>query len=402
MKDTLFTLCSLFLIALVPIVTPTSVFSVAAEGGSISPAGIMEVTPGQTLLFSFRPNVGYEVDMVLVNGMIQASTRNLSLTITGDETHSVSVFFRSKEGQRLTRSTKPKFVGILYETWFNQLDKFSYAPIYPQPVSNLQYRYWGEPLVGRYRSNNVSVINQHADWLAAANVDFIALDYSNDNVLNSDLNGPLSLFLSTYAERVAKRIPTPRITFLTKSVETEISLIKAQAFDSHPHLWFNYQGKPLLLTVNACPWASCAPFNIRQAWGLLAANDNRWSFLQQTPQPVYLNNGVPEEMAVSAAQQSSYMSDLSSARGRLFNYRTGKNNGYEGQNFDDQWSNAISKGVSFVFIKSWNEWCSLQLPNGYFTDEFNREYSNDLEPMRGGHGDLYYRKLKEHVAKFKA
>ena len=36
-----------------------------------------------------------------------------------------------------------------------------------------------------------------------------------------------------------------------------------------------------------------------------------------------------------------------------------------------------------------------------FVDEFNAEYSRDIEPMKGGHGDAYYYQLISNVRRFK-
>ena len=37
-----------------------------------------------------------------------------------------------------------------------------------------------------------------------------------------------------------------------------------------------------------------------------------------------------------------------------------------------------------------------------FVDNYTQEYSRDIEPMEGGHGDLYYRWLCEYVRAYKA
>ena len=37
-----------------------------------------------------------------------------------------------------------------------------------------------------------------------------------------------------------------------------------------------------------------------------------------------------------------------------------------------------------------------------FVDQFDQEYSRDIEPMEGGHGDLYYRMLSSYVEAYKA
>ena len=41
-------------------------------------------------------------------------------------------------------------------------------------------------------------------------------------------------------------------------------------------------------------------------------------------------------------------------------------------------------------------------PGYVFTDNFNQEYSRDIEPMKGGHGDQYYRWLCEYIRAYRA
>lgn len=53
----------------------------------------------------------------------------------------------------------------------------------------------------------------------------------------------------------------------------------------------------------------------------------------------------------------------------------------------------------------WNEWCAqlFRVDGKYvFTDNFNQEFSRDIEPMKGGHGDRYYRWLCEYIRAYKA
>jgi hypothetical protein len=73
----------------------------------------------------------------------------------------------------------------------------------------------------------------------------------------------------------------------------------------------------------------------------------------------------------------------------------------------------------FIFITGWNEWISAcYQPNGesflghtptqgdpdwyyFFVDEYNQEYSRDIEPMKGGHTDNYYFQMVDYIRQFK-
>jgi hypothetical protein len=303
----------------------------------------------------------------------------------------------------------PKYVGILYATWFDAIcgnQTSGCPPTYPTDVPVPSYRYWGNPAIGKYISSDVNVIHKHADQIAAAGVDFVAIDYSNHNMRDANLNRPLGTLLQAYQERVRAGIPTPKVVMFMPTAEDEINRFANDYYSRYDTgVFFSYEGKPLLLTMDGCPFAACSRFTNRAMWGLMG-NGNKWSFMEQYPQSYHSRNGVPEQISVSAAQQSTYMSDLSSARGRRWSKETGRNDGYDGKNFDDQWERAISVNPTFVFIRNWNEWTAIKLADssvngGRYTDEFNQEYSNDIEPMAGGHGDFYYQKLKQRIAQFK-
>ena len=56
-------------------------------------------------------------------------------------------------------------------------------------------------------------------------------------------------------------------------------------------------------------------------------------------------------------------------------------------------------------VTGWNEWIAGRWgkPGGpiEFVDQFDQEYSRDIEPMKGGHGDNYYYQLVANVRRFK-
>jgi hypothetical protein len=56
-------------------------------------------------------------------------------------------------------------------------------------------------------------------------------------------------------------------------------------------------------------------------------------------------------------------------------------------------------------VTGWNEWIAGRFvrPGSpiTFVDQFNEEFSRDIEPMKGGHGDNYYYQLVANVRRFK-
>jgi hypothetical protein len=301
-----------------------------------------------------------------------------------------------------------KFVGILYENWFNAYDhNYVYPNIQPTTGSPM---WWGQPALGFYSSSDTNVINTHANQLIDAGVDFILVDVSNHNINSPTLWNPVITLLNVYAGRISNSIPTPRVVFLASTQGDELQRLFNAVYYSYNGVLFKYGPKPLLLTYpndsnnpgcNATIGGSPVStyFECKKAPGLTGSNIN-WSFLEVYPQPFYSNAEWPEEMAVSVAQQNFWM-DYPGSRGRRWNYRTGANNGYEGQNFDDQWARAQSSNPTFVILKSWNEWVAIRTPEGHFTDAYSPEFSTDIEPVSGLFTNLYLQKMKQQIQQFK-
>ncbi len=292
-----------------------------------------------------------------------------------------------------------KFVGILYETWFNYIQNSGAFSTYPVMQPN-QWMYWGEPAVGYYKSDDPSIINMHATQLAGAGVDFILIDYSNNNIDNSDLNGPLPALLQIYQQRLQAGTPTPRIAFLTSSANGGVLKLWQQVYSKYgSSIFFNDAGKPLLLSDN-CNVDGAANFSCKETHGLLDSTAT-WSFLERSPQPLVLNAGWPEQMAVSPAQQVDYMSDVATAHGRSWDSSANSNTGPDRQNYSDQWTRVDSTSPTFVLINSWNQWASINF-SGNFTDEYDEQFSTDIEPQLGGHGDNYLVATGQRIARYKA
>jgi hypothetical protein len=77
-----------------------------------------------------------------------------------------------------------------------------------------------------------------------------------------------------------------------------------------------------------------------------------------------------------------------------------------GYNFQEQWDRALAVDPDMVFITGWNEWVMGRYEtwggvSNAFPDQFNPEYSRDIEPMKGGHGDNYYYQMVSNIRKFK-
>jgi hypothetical protein len=186
----------------------------------------------------------------------------------------------------------------------------------------------------------------------------------------------------------------------------------------HRELWFMWQGKPLLIcdpkkaddelrgffTLRAAHW----PFemvNTKDAWHWEATFPQPFGFTTDTNNPEQVNVSVAQNLRASDGRVTN-MSD-GDARGRGFH--GGKQDASRaaidhGANFDEQWKRAFELDPPFVMVTGWNEWIAGRF-NMHgpltFVDQFNEEFSRDIEPMRGGHGDNYYYQLVTGIRRYK-
>jgi hypothetical protein len=143
---------------------------------------------------------------------------------------------------------------------------------------------------------------------------------------------------------------------------------------------------------------------------------NMWSWLEVYPQHVFRDSrGGKEQMSVSVAQNAvenrlGAMSEPG-AQGRS-HHKGAQSRAPDatlyGYNVAEQWERALKEDPKFIFITGWNEYFAgrfdkfpgVQQPV-IFVDAFDQEHSRDIEPMKGGYGDLYYCQMASYIRKFK-
>lgn len=145
---------------------------------------------------------------------------------------------------------------------------------------------------------------------------------------------------------------------------------------------------------------------------------NQWSWLEVHPQHAFYDeDGEPEQVSVGVAQNAvdGKLGALSNPRAHGRNFHKGRQPAPEefdftGRNFDEQWRRALEINPPFVFVTGWNEWIAGRFDETApfagagpvtFVDQFNQEYSRDIEPMKGGHGDAYYYQLVANIRRYK-
>jgi hypothetical protein len=331
-----------------------------------------------------------------------------------------------------------RFVGIFYFLWqstevrqgapggepYNVAEILAQDPMaLKKPESPLWgpigvYHYWAEPLVGYYANDDPWVLRRHAQWLADAGVDTLIFDTTNAQTYYA----MYSALCATFEQVRAEGGRTPQIAFM---VNTQAGQTADQLFrelyqpGKHRDLWFHWQGKPLML----CDPAEARPewrdfFTLRRAhWPFTLTNTPyAWHWEATFPQPYGYTDDPdqPEQVNVSIAQnlrqadgQVTNMSD-GNARGRSFHSGrpdTASRAVDWGHNAQEQWGRVFELNPPFAMVTGWNEWIAGRWgqPGGplVFVDQLDQEFSRDIEPMRGGHGDNYYLQLIANIRRYK-
>ncbi len=145
---------------------------------------------------------------------------------------------------------------------------------------------------------------------------------------------------------------------------------------------------------------------------------DEWGWLEVTPQHVFRDAaGRPEQMTVGVAQNAvdGKLSVLSNPRSHGRSFHAGQQPPPEGRspaglNFAEQWARAREVDPRVLFVTGWNEWIAGRFDESSpfhgdgpvtFVDQFDAEFSRDIEPMRGGHGDAYFYQLIDGIRRCK-
>ncbi len=314
---------------------------------------------------------------------------------------------------------KQDLVSICYSVWFDAIlgsgsGKVDYWNNISESLAGNQpwggvtaFHYWAKPALGYYRSSDKEVIRTHMTQLYTAGVDFIIIDLTNagDGYLgaaawNSYIQTPMDAICDTIMEMRAEGKGTPYVVYWVGDGEGPLYkelYDKYYNVDKWKDCFVYWDGKPFMLTTHKSP--ADFPYSnlmtVRSMWGLgVDYAGGQWSFLSIDNNGKVTNgpDGTPEQVSVAMASQETYMS-MSTAHGR------------EGGVFwSKQWHYAFKVHPKIVTLTWWNEWTAqrFEVDGGiHFVDNYTPEYSRDIEPMEGGHGDQYYRWMIEYISAYK-
>ena len=329
-----------------------------------------------------------------------------------------------------------KFVGIFYFQWAENEAGFKTGPydntqIMAKAGGNLlnatfgpvnAFHHWGQPYFDYYLIDDEFVIRKHAQMLADAGVDTLIFDATNaltyDNIW--------SKIGAVYTDMRSKSIRTPKFCFITWSQSQQtVQKIYDNLYSQNlfKDLWFMWDGKPLIFAnPDGLPAVLSNFFTVRESWawtkGQAWYGDGRgkWPWIDNYPQGPGLGlDGQLEQTCVTVAGHP--IDNIGRSFDGPTHHEPDQINPAVGTYFSQQWEHALQTNPPFIFVTGWNEWIAQRFvqttgdipfigrhwPVGttFFVDEFLEEYSRDVEPMRGGHGDNYYYQLISFIRRFK-
>lgn len=349
-----------------------------------------------------------------------------------------------------------KTLAMFYWTW--HVDGFvtkvpvnlqEYSEKYPDAIRDYDHEvwegtssyFWNEPIYGYYRATDQWVLRKQAELLTNAGVDVVFTD--NTNGLSTWRNGYTALYES-WSDAMNDGLKTPKLSYMfhfnaCNESKQQIQSIYLDVYrqNKYPELWFWWDGKPMLLADNSNIVASASDME-KELSGFFTFRDNypgyinnepefgHWGWLSTYPQAIYYASSAdkrsdkPEQITVGIAMNhDAELHELAAMSGNNIMGRSYTSSGYHteenaklyGYNFAEQFNYALDVDPKVIFVTGWNEWrvgryemWPENSPAGVenaFPDQFNDEYSRDIEPSKGDLKDHYYYQLVNFVRQYK-
>jgi len=285
--------------------------------------------------------------------------------------------------------------------------------------------WWGEPWFGYYQSDDPAVIRKHMQMLSDAGIDVLIFDNTNGPTY-PDVYIPLCKVLE---EMKAQGNRIPKIAFFTGHGAWNTIYNDLYAKNLYSDLWFQWKGKPLMMAHyeagDKMPDNLAQFFSVRESWAWTPSQwfgdgHDKWPWLDNFPQNFgwHEDSHLPEQVSVTVGQHATSSIGRSSLAQHeppvdalSLTPRTP---------FGDCFAQQIERGLQidpeFIFITGWNEWTATRfkqeqagtmagrpMPVGgsFFVDEYNAEFSRDIEPAKGLLSDNYYYQLADFVRRYK-
>ena len=307
--------------------------------------------------------------------------------------------------------------------------------------------YWAEPYFGYYSSNDEWVLRKHAYMFAEAGIDFLFFDTTNNNIHERTV---MALF-KVWEEVKQEGYNVPKLCFICGGFTGEFNELwnKIYAKGLYEDLWFYWDGKPLMMFSGDVEMTQEQKdfFTTRLCWAYgrvdwYTSRNGRGCWLWNDLYPQSLGKdyeGNPEQVVIMCGYGANGGWGTNGGRsfsGRIPSYQGKWDMGFalmetttgEGALYAQHFSLAMKRHQPILMITGWNEWIAgrwsgagagaagvgqkianeyivsqdpTKKESTYFVDQFNPEYSRDLEPMKGGFGDNYFYQTVNYIRQYK-
>ncbi|MCQ2142734.1 MAG: hypothetical protein MJY56_01560 [Bacteroidales bacterium] len=343
---------------------------------------------------------------------------------------------------------KDRTVGIFYWPWIGQPyadgvydatklraqygNDFVFKENHPGVSPDGQAHFWGEPLWGYYNSEDEWVIRKQMMMLTLAGVDFIYFDHTNGIVYTE----VVLKVAQVIQDMIDAGWNPPRMTHYTHSLSIQtVDWLYRDIYQAHKEFkdtWYMHDGKPLLIAYtdpaddkaeaisrgdtgynpSAMPAAQRGFFSFfKPNWPFDPTYDDGFTWVEwKFPQPYHRTSQM---MNVTVASHPACPMSFSITRPGWINWGRGWNP-YTKQNISEdvdrgtffqlEWDEAVKADPPIVSVGGWNEWIAYkQIYDGEYMlcDSASKEYSRDIEPMRGGYEDAFYLQLISNIRRYK-
>ena len=336
---------------------------------------------------------------------------------------------------------KDKYVGLFYLIWTDSLHGFhtdydvtkAYAcdPENPSLGKHGDFCWWAEPETGYHVSDDVWQIKRDMRYFAMAGIDFIYLDFTNGYIYEKSLRALLDACLELRAAGQMTPYIVPWALAEADRNAPGYGLVDIYEMfykdEKYRDLWFYWEGKPLAMLKNDGKGGMSA-FNSKEltdfftfriswpgyAWpgeevgsgykfwgdGWLANFEYFYGYTDDPGKSECVGIGVAG-FATPGSGRSGHTYSQRQYLDRFLETPTMGEGIMLGENFEEMLQKNPETDV--LIISRWNEWGAqnLNLLDFGFCDQFNREYSRDIEPMKGGYTDNYFYQMCNIIRRFK-
>ena len=330
-----------------------------------------------------------------------------------------------------------KYVGLFYSLWtvgstcdVDNSKVMAVNPYNPNFGPRWGFCWWTEPETGYHRADDVWQIRRDLYYFAMAGVDFLYFDMTNGYLYED----AMEVFLDVCLQMRAEGQMTPYLVpWNFGSADMSYGSIAKfyemfMTNEKYADLWFYWEGKPLAMIKpmddGSFPVLTDETYKdvltYRKAWVMPDArySEGYWSD----------NNVVNFGYGYGYRDRSTrkYAECIGIGCAGFANYGQGRSGSLSAKQYLDSFLETDTMGQGLVFqnafeqvmeknpecqvllISRWNEWVAQNFTDPAdkgtdtgFVDQFNAEFSRDIEPMKGGFTDNYFYQMCSIIRRFK-